>query len=67
MMPSAPSDEVMSLYRRGEHFQRFGELNAAEESLKAAIEKDASQKKKETPDVSVDESELETFWRYYIA
>jgi tetratricopeptide (TPR) repeat protein len=42
MMPNAPSDEVMSLYRRGEHFQRFGELNAAEESLKAAIEKDES-------------------------
>ncbi|MHA2081856.1 MAG: tetratricopeptide repeat protein [Candidatus Thorarchaeota archaeon] len=40
MMPNTPSDEVMSLYRRGEHFQRFGELNAAEESLKAAIEKD---------------------------
>jgi tetratricopeptide (TPR) repeat protein len=42
MMPNTPSDEVMSLYRRGEHFQRFGELNAAEESLKAAIEKDDS-------------------------
>ncbi|MHA2065062.1 MAG: tetratricopeptide repeat protein [Candidatus Thorarchaeota archaeon] len=42
MMPNAPSDEVMALYRRGEHFQRFGELNAAEESLKAAIEKDES-------------------------
>ena len=41
-MPNVPSDEVMSLYRRGEHFQRFGELDAAEESLKAAIEKDES-------------------------
>jgi hypothetical protein len=30
-------------------------------------EKDASQKKKETRDISADESELETFWRYYIA
>ncbi|MFX0054762.1 MAG: tetratricopeptide repeat protein [Promethearchaeota archaeon] len=41
-MPNAPSDEAMSLYRRGEHFQRFGEFNAAEESLKAAIEMDES-------------------------
>lgn len=41
-MPNAPSDELMALYRRGEHFQRFGELDAAEESLKAAIEKDES-------------------------
>ncbi|MFW9966998.1 MAG: tetratricopeptide repeat protein [Candidatus Thorarchaeota archaeon] len=39
-MPNAQSDEVMALYRRGMHFQRFGELDAAEESLKAAIEKD---------------------------
>ncbi len=30
-------------------------------------EKDASQKKHETRDISADESELETFWRYYIA
>ncbi|MHA2081857.1 MAG: hypothetical protein ACXABV_06045 [Candidatus Thorarchaeota archaeon] len=28
---------------------------------------DASQQKKETRDLGVDESELETFWRYYIA
>ncbi|MHA2141502.1 MAG: tetratricopeptide repeat protein [Candidatus Thorarchaeota archaeon] len=42
MMPNAPSEEVMALYRRGEHFQRFGEFNAAEESLKAALEKDDS-------------------------
>jgi hypothetical protein len=30
-------------------------------------EKDVSQKKKETRKIGVDESELETFWRYYIA
>jgi hypothetical protein len=30
-------------------------------------EKDASQKKKEKRETGVDESELETFWRYYIA
>jgi hypothetical protein len=30
-------------------------------------EKDVSQKKKETRQIGVDESELETFWRYYIA
>ncbi|MHA1936727.1 MAG: hypothetical protein ACW97O_00820 [Candidatus Thorarchaeota archaeon] len=30
-------------------------------------EKDASQKKKENRETGVDESELETFWRYYIA
>ncbi len=41
-MPNAPSDELMALCRRGEHFQRFGELDAAEESLKAAIEIDES-------------------------
>ncbi len=41
-MPNAPSDEVKALYRRSEHFHRFGELNAAEESLKAAIEIDDS-------------------------
>ena len=29
--------------------------------------KDASRKKKEEPKHGVDSSELETFWRYYIA
>lgn len=30
-------------------------------------EKNATQKKKETRETGEDESELETFWRYYIA
>ena len=29
--------------------------------------KDAPQQKKETVDLGLDESELETFWRYYVA
>ncbi|MFW9890494.1 MAG: tetratricopeptide repeat protein, partial [Candidatus Thorarchaeota archaeon] len=41
-MQNAPSDEAMSLYRRGEHFRRFGELDAAEDSLRAAIEMEES-------------------------
>jgi tetratricopeptide (TPR) repeat protein len=41
-MPEISNDDAMTLFRRGEHFQRFGELDAAEEALQAAIKTDSS-------------------------
>ncbi|MFW9799342.1 MAG: tetratricopeptide repeat protein, partial [Candidatus Thorarchaeota archaeon] len=39
-MHDITNDESASLFRRGEHFKRFGELDAAEESLLAVVDAD---------------------------
>lgn len=41
-MPDVPSDEAKSHYQRAVHFHRFGELDAAEDALNAALAQEES-------------------------